>query len=135
MRAIVTLLIALMLALGAGAGTTGCSSHTSTTTTETVQHSPNPDGTTTTEVTNQLAFARRAFRRIVLERLRRICGSEREFRAEVRAILENAVKPESRVKLGSLLADIGRRAGLSEDDVATFGLRDRSPGARFREDR
>ena len=59
----------------------------------------------------------------------------RSIEAEVRAILENAVKPESRVKLGSLLADIGRRAGLSEDDVATFGLRDRSPGARFREDR
>jgi DNA-directed RNA polymerase specialized sigma24 family protein len=44
-------------------------------------------GLTTTEVTNQLAFARRTFRRIVLERLRRICGSEREYRAEVRAIL------------------------------------------------
>jgi DNA-directed RNA polymerase specialized sigma24 family protein len=44
-------------------------------------------GLTTTEVTNQLAFARRTFRRIVLERLRRIAGSDREYREEVRAIL------------------------------------------------
>ena len=34
----------------------------------------------------------------------------RSTEAEVRAILEDAVKPEGRVKLGSLLADIGRRA-------------------------
>ena len=40
-----------------------------------------------TEVTNQLAFARRTFRRIVLERLRRVTGSEREYREEVRVIL------------------------------------------------
>jgi DNA-directed RNA polymerase specialized sigma24 family protein len=40
-----------------------------------------------TEVTNQLAFARRTFRRIVLERLRRVTGSEREYREEVRTIL------------------------------------------------
>jgi DNA-directed RNA polymerase specialized sigma24 family protein len=39
------------------------------------------------EVTNQLAFARRTFRRIVLERLRRVTGSEREYREEVRTIL------------------------------------------------
>jgi DNA-directed RNA polymerase specialized sigma24 family protein len=44
-------------------------------------------GMSTTEVTNQLAFARRTFRRIVLERLRAITGSDREYRAEVRAIL------------------------------------------------
>jgi len=44
-------------------------------------------GMTTTEVTNQLAFARRTFRRIVLEKLRRISGSDREYREEVRAIL------------------------------------------------
>jgi plasmid stability protein len=31
--------------------------------------------------------------------------------AEIRAILENAVRPESRVKLGSLLAEIGREVG------------------------
>jgi plasmid stability protein len=31
--------------------------------------------------------------------------------AEIRAILENAVRPESRIKLGSLLAEIGREVG------------------------
>ncbi len=40
-----------------------------------------------TQVTNYLAWARREFRRIVLERLREICGSDREFRAEARELL------------------------------------------------
>jgi plasmid stability protein len=31
--------------------------------------------------------------------------------AEIRAILECAVRPESRIKLGSLLAEIGREVG------------------------
>ena len=31
--------------------------------------------------------------------------------AEIRAILENAVRPENRIKLGSLLAEIGREVG------------------------
>ncbi|MBS4096592.1 MAG: plasmid stability protein [Sulfuricella sp.] len=31
--------------------------------------------------------------------------------AEIRAILENAVRPEGRIKLGSLLAEIGRELG------------------------
>lgn len=38
----------------------------------------------------------------------------------MRAILEDAVKPEGRVGLGSLLAGIGRRAGLSDTEVATL---------------
>jgi len=37
--------------------------------------------------------------------------------AEMRDIIENAVRPKDRVKLGALLADIGRRAGLSDDDL------------------
>ena len=44
----------------------------------------------------------------------------RSTEAEVRAILENAVKPDGRVKLGSLLADIGRRASLTDDEFAVF---------------
>ena len=51
----------------------------------------------------------------------------RSTEAEVRAILEEAVKPEGRVKLGSLLADIGRRAKLTEEDFAVFAQRDRTP--------
>ena len=37
--------------------------------------------------------------------------------AEVRAILESAVKPEGRVKLGSLLAGIGYEVGGIDLDV------------------
>ena len=37
--------------------------------------------------------------------------------AEIRAILECAVRPEGRVKLGSLLAEIGREAGGVELEI------------------
>lgn len=48
--------------------------------------------------------------------------------AEVREILEGAVAPEGRVKLGSLLADIGRKAKLTDDEFAVFTqVRDKSP--------
>lgn len=43
-------------------------------------------GMRVTDVTNELAWARRAFREIVLEHLRRICGSDDEFRAEAREL-------------------------------------------------
>jgi RNA polymerase sigma factor (sigma-70 family) len=42
-------------------------------------------GISATEVTNALAWARREFRAIALERLRELCGSEEEFRREARA--------------------------------------------------
>jgi plasmid stability protein len=51
------------------------------------------------------------------------CSTE----AEVRAILEAAVRPDGRVRLGSLLANIGRRTGLREEDLAAFNQRDRTP--------
>jgi RNA polymerase sigma factor (sigma-70 family) len=41
----------------------------------------------TTDVTNYLAFARREFRRLVLEKLREITSTEEEFRAEATAVL------------------------------------------------
>jgi RNA polymerase sigma factor (sigma-70 family) len=41
-------------------------------------------GMPATDVTNELAWARRAFREIVLDSLRRICASDHEFRAEAR---------------------------------------------------
>lgn len=41
-------------------------------------------GLRVTDVTNELAWARRAFREIVLDTLRRICASDEEFRAEAR---------------------------------------------------
>ncbi|MGF1592942.1 MAG: Arc family DNA-binding protein [Kiloniellaceae bacterium] len=52
----------------------------------------------------------------------------RSTEAEVRAILEEAVKPEGRVKLGSLLSEIGRRARLTDDESAVFeGPRGKTP--------
>lgn len=49
--------------------------------------------------------------------------------AEMREILELAVRPTNRVKLGSLLASIGREAGgLSAAEAEYFEqIRDRSP--------
>ncbi len=52
----------------------------------------------------------------------------RSTEAEVRAILEDAVKPEGRIKLGSLLAALGRRAGLTDEEFAAFTQRDKTPG-------
>ena len=40
--------------------------------------------------------------------------------AEVREILESVVSPEGRVKLGSLLADMGRRAKLTDEEFTVF---------------
>ena len=42
-------------------------------------------GISVTDVTNALAWARREFRRLALERLRELCGSEQEFHREARA--------------------------------------------------
>lgn len=44
----------------------------------------------------------------------------RSMEAEVREILESAINPQGRVKLGSLLADMGRRAKLSDEEFAVF---------------
>ena len=44
-------------------------------------------GISVTDVTNELAWARRAFRQIVLDTLRRVCASDEEFRAEARDLL------------------------------------------------
>ena len=52
------------------------------------------------------------------------CSTE----AEVRVILENAVKPQGRVKPGSLWADIGRRAILTDGEFAVFEqMREKTP--------
>ena len=48
--------------------------------------------------------------------------------AEVRAILESAVSPAGRVKLGSLLADLGQQARMSDEEFAVFEqVRDKTP--------
>ncbi len=52
----------------------------------------------------------------------------RSAEAEIREILESAVKPQGRVKLGSLLAEIGRKTRLTDDEFAIFdSVRDKTP--------
>jgi RNA polymerase sigma factor (sigma-70 family) len=47
-------------------------------------------GVAVTDVTNALAWARREFRKIALERLREICASDEEFHREARAVFGSA---------------------------------------------
>ena len=48
--------------------------------------------------------------------------------AEVRRILEQAARPEGRLKLGSLLASIAQEAGaLTDVEVESINRRDRTP--------
>ena len=58
----------------------------------------------------------------------------RSTEAEVRIILEQAAKPEGRLKLGSLLASIAREAGgLTDAEAEHFDqLRDRTPAEPLR---
>ncbi len=52
----------------------------------------------------------------------------RSTEAEVRAILEQAVKPQGRLRLGSFLASLGRQIGLSDEEFeAMERLRDNTP--------
>lgn len=41
----------------------------------------------------------------------------RSTEAEIRAILENTVRPENRIKLGTLLAEIGLEAGGADLEI------------------
>ncbi|WP_377295222.1 plasmid stabilization protein [Rhizobium sp. SG2393] len=52
----------------------------------------------------------------------------RSTEAEIRDILEAAVRPAQRIRLGSLLTAIGREADLSDSDVDALQQgRDRTP--------
>jgi plasmid stability protein len=52
----------------------------------------------------------------------------RSAEAEIRDILERAMKPATRVRLGDALAALGRKVGLTDEDVAIIDqTRDRSP--------
>ena len=58
----------------------------------------------------------------------RAAKHQRSMEAEVRAILELAVLVPERMKLGTLLADIGREARLTDEEWAAFDqVRDKSP--------
>ena len=51
----------------------------------------------------------------------------RSTEAEVRAILEEAVLPEGRAALGTLLTAVSRRAGSTDEEFAGFARRDTAP--------
>lgn len=57
-----------------------------------------------------------------LHRALRVRAAQRgnSMEAEVREILESALSPQGRLKLGSLLADMGRRARLTDEEFAVF---------------
>jgi len=50
----------------------------------------------------------------------------RSTEAEVRALLEEAVKPQGHLKLGSMLAEIGRKVKLTDEEVALINQREKS---------
>lgn len=57
----------------------------------------------------------------------------RSTEAEVREILERAVKPEQRVRIGDALAELSGRLGLTNDDFEVFDqVRDKAPGEPMR---
>jgi len=52
----------------------------------------------------------------------------RSAEAEIRDILERAVKPKQRVRLGDALAALGHEVGLTDEDIAVIDqVRDRTP--------
>lgn len=52
----------------------------------------------------------------------------RSTEAEMRDILESAVRPENRVRLGTAMAQLSRDAGLTNEDFdALDQVRDRTP--------
>lgn len=59
----------------------------------------------------------------------------RSTEAEVRAILEDAIRPEARVRMGDALASIGRKIGLTDEDLMVVEqVRDRTPAEPMRFD-
>ena len=52
----------------------------------------------------------------------------RSTEAEIRAILETTVRPPERLRLGAALAELGRRVGLTDDEIVAFEeVRDKTP--------
>ena len=58
----------------------------------------------------------------------RAAQHNRSAEAEMRAILEDAVRPEGRVRLGTALVELSRKIGLTDADVAALvSARDTTP--------
>ena len=52
----------------------------------------------------------------------------RSTEAEIRAILESVVRPQQRIRVGTALAELGRRVGLTDEESAIFEqARDKTP--------
>lgn len=57
----------------------------------------------------------------------------RSTEAEVRAILEDVTHPENRLKMGDALAELGCKAGLTNENFEVFEqLRDKTPAEPVR---
>lgn len=58
----------------------------------------------------------------------------RSTEAEVRAILESAVQPAGRIQLGTVMMEISRKAGLTNEDVDALekNIEEQRKGARHR---
>lgn len=50
----------------------------------------------------------------------RAASHGRSAEAEIRDILEKAVKPPERLRIGDAIAQIGRNAGFTDDDAASL---------------
>lgn len=57
----------------------------------------------------------------------RAAAHGRSAEAELRAIITEAVQPPERVKLGSLLAQIGRELELTDEEHSGMTVRDHTP--------
>lgn len=55
----------------------------------------------------------------------------RSTEAEIREILERAVKPQQRLRMGSTLAELARRSRVQKEDLAVL-KRDRTPAIPIR---
>ena len=63
----------------------------------------------------------------------RAAQHNRSAEAEMRSILEDAVRPAGRLRLGTALADMSRKIGLTNPDVETLEhARDREPAEPLR---
>jgi plasmid stability protein len=63
----------------------------------------------------------------------RAAQHNRSTEAEMRAILEAAVRPEGRLRLGTALSDVSRKMGLTNADIeALEQVRDRRPADAMR---
>lgn len=63
----------------------------------------------------------------------RAARHNRSAEAEMRAILESAVRPSGRLRLGAALAEMSRKVGLTNADIEAFDEgRDRTPAEPVR---